>query len=463
MLEDEKPRREASIRDVLRVVFRYKWVLVILFVVSTLVVASINVRSPVLYESEARVLVRRGQLENMVDSRYRYLTWQEEVLSEIEAAKSYTVLARARDILKAKLEEKGLDRKPLIVRGYVQVDVVKESNVLAISYLHRDPVYVVMVTDAVTEAYMEYRETTYDVAKLEEFFSDEIEDVELQMEKLRAARGEFITAENLTFSQDEKHNLETRAMTARTSLDEVRRRINAKSTILKAERDGLENGFVTSVPRDSESSYGDISVILQHKLKLADLRGSRDAMASQFTDKYPPLVSLNNQISGLEAELRAEVESKIVLDEMDLELLRSEESSLLATLTESEEKLKTLADKVGRYQQMELDLESLEGRYKNLRDTQVKTKMSQATSPAWRVTLIAPAQRPVARKTKDYVRMALAPIFSVVIGLGLIFFIESLDHSIKSPADAEESLGLPVLATLYEMKKKAVRGRGRQE
>jgi capsular polysaccharide biosynthesis protein len=80
--------------------------------------------------------------------------------------------------------------------------------------------------------------------------------------------------------------------------------------------------------------------------------------------------------------------------------------------------------------------------------------MSQATSPAWRVTLITPARRPVARKTKDYVRMALAPIFSVVIGLGLVFFIESLDHSIKSPAEAEELTGLPVLATLWEMKKK---------
>jgi capsular polysaccharide biosynthesis protein len=72
------------------------------------------------------------------------------------------------------------------------------------------------------------------------------------------------------------------------------------------------------------------------------------------------------------------------------------------------------------------------------------------------VTLITPARRPIARKTTDYVRMALAPIFSVVVGLGLIFFIESLDHSIKSPADAEESIGLPVLAALWEVKKKSL-------
>ena len=65
------------------------------------------------------------------------------------------------------------------------------------------------------------------------------------------------------------------------------------------------------------------------------------------------------------------------------------------------------------------------------------------------------ARRPVARKTKDYVRMALAPIFSLIVGLGLVFFMESLDHSIKGAADAEESIGLPVLATLWHVKKKS--------
>lgn len=454
MFEKDKPKREASIRDFLRVVFRYKWVLVILFVVSTTVVAAINVRSPVLYESEARVLVRRGQLESMVDSRYRYLTWQEEVLSELESVKSYSVMARAREILKAKLEQKGLDRKPQIARGSVEVAVVKESNVLAISYLHRDPVFVVLVTDAVTEAYMEYREAAYDMEKLEDFFAEEIESVERQMEELRQTRSEFISAENLTFSTDEKHNLETKMSDNEIRLDEVRRSIQMKESILRSERQALEDEFTARIARNPNSSYGEISVIIQHKLKLASLRAERDAMAAQFTEKYPPLAGLISQIAALENELTSELKSKADLDEMDLRLLGDEERDLLSIMADTKAKLETLAEKEGQYQQMELDLESLQERYKDLKATQVKTKLSQATSPAWRVTLITPARRPIARKTKDYVRMALAPIFSVVVGLGLVFFIESLDHSIKSAADAEESLGLPVLASLYEMKKK---------
>jgi len=453
MLEDSRTR-ETSIRDFLRVVFRYKWVLVTLFVVSSSVVAVVNMRSPVLYESEARVLVRRGQLENMVDARYRYLTWQEEVLSELETVKSYAVLARAREILKDKLEEKGIDRKPIIARGSVQVDVVKESNVLAISYLHSDPVYVVLAADAVTEAYMEYRERTYDVEKLEDYFEEEIAAAEREMQELREKISRLVNAEGLTFSDDEKHNLETRISDTEMKLAEVRRDIAAKESVLRAEKRALEEGFATRVPRDPKSSYGEINVIIQHKVKLAALKSERDAMAAQYTDKYPPLASLNSQIEALEREILDEVTSKIELDELDLKLLKSRERDLSRTLEETKAKLATLMEKEGRYRQMQLDLESVQDRYMNLKEAKVKTELSQATSPAWRVTLITPARKPVARKTKDYVRMALGPIFSIVVGLGLVFFIESLDHSIKGPADAEEALGLPVLASLYEVKGK---------
>jgi uncharacterized protein involved in exopolysaccharide biosynthesis len=145
--------------------------------------------------------------------------------------------------------------------------------------------------------------------------------------------------------------------------------------------------------------------------------------------------------------------NKISLEETDLETLRAEEQSLVEALRESEAKLFSIVENEGRYQQMTLDLSALEESYKQLRSTEIQTKITRATSPDWRVTLLMPASRAVARNTKDYVRMALAPVFSIVVGLGLVFFLESLDHSIKTPGDVEEALGVPVLASLWEMKR----------
>jgi uncharacterized protein involved in exopolysaccharide biosynthesis len=450
---EEQQAREISVRDFLRVIFRRKWILITLFTVSTTAVAVMNIRSPVLYESQARVLVRRGQMENAVSARYRYLPWEEEISSELETVKSQTVLRRGEEILKETLEDAGLDRRPLIVRRNVNVEVVMESNVLAISYLHSDPDMAQLGADAVSRAYMEHYQESGNIERVNEFFATEIEGVEGELDELRAARGEFLEEERLTFSNNEQAQLEKRVDESESRLKELRQEIAKRETLLETQRRAVEDGFETRVPKLRESSYGDNSVITQTKLELAKLKAERDAMAAQYTEKYPPLAALNKRIKALESQLRSEVLDKINLEEMDLEILRDEEQTLAQGLAESEGKLLAILEKQGWYRQMELDLETLEDRYRQLKETEIQTKISQATSPDWRVTLLTPASEAVARKTKDYVRMALAPIFSLVIGLGLVFFVESLDHSIKTPADAEEALGIPVLASLWEIKK----------
>jgi capsular polysaccharide biosynthesis protein len=48
------------------------------------------------------------------------------------------------------------------------------------------------------------------------------------------------------------------------------------------------------------------------------------------------------------------------------------------------------------------------------------------------------------------------------VGLGIAFFLESMDHSVKSRAEAEEYLKVPVLATIADAtpprRKKAASG-----
>ena len=48
--------------------------------------------------------------------------------------------------------------------------------------------------------------------------------------------------------------------------------------------------------------------------------------------------------------------------------------------------------------------------------------------------------------------LAIGPFLALVVGLGIAFFMESTDHSIRNRADAEEFLEVPVLATITEMK-----------
>ncbi|HUV37296.1 MAG TPA: hypothetical protein VMX58_10195, partial [Patescibacteria group bacterium] len=70
------------------------------------------------------------------------------------------------------------------------------------------------------------------------------------------------------------------------------------------------------------------------------------------------------------------------------------------------------------------------------------------------VTILNPASPGYRKKTRDYVRMALGPVFSLIVALGFAFFIDNLDHSIKNVSDAEESLNLQVLASFPDRERK---------
>ena len=80
------------------------------------------------------------------------------------------------------------------------------------------------------------------------------------------------------------------------------------------------------------------------------------------------------------------------------------------------------------------------------------TQINRATSPDYTVTLLAPAGSPYAKLTKDYVRMGLAPLMRLVVGFLLAFFLDSLDHSLRTSSDVEQHLGVPVLAALPDSK-----------
>ncbi len=96
---------------------------------------------------------------------------------------------------------------------------------------------------------------------------------------------------------------------------------------------------------------------------------------------------------------------------------------------------------------IDTELAQAETQYEELSKQHMSAKISIASNPEWNVTILSPASPGYQKKTRDYVRMALGPLFSLVVALGFAFFIDNLDHSIKNVAEAEETLGCQVLAS----------------
>jgi capsular polysaccharide biosynthesis protein len=94
----------------------------------------------------------------------------------------------------------------------------------------------------------------------------------------------------------------------------------------------------------------------------------------------------------------------------------------------------------------------LERDYATLTSRKIDAMVSKESSPEWEVVLLSPPSQPVALRTKDYVRLSLGPLLGLLVGIGLAFFFDSLDHSVKTKSEAERILGIPVVASIVDLK-----------
>jgi capsular polysaccharide biosynthesis protein len=91
---------------------------------------------------------------------------------------------------------------------------------------------------------------------------------------------------------------------------------------------------------------------------------------------------------------------------------------------------------------------ALQTQYEALVSSMVDARITRSGRADWNVILLSPASEAYPIRVNDYVRLAILPLFSLVLGIGLAFLVDSLDHSIKDAGDVETYVGLPVLSSV---------------
>src|SRR5262245_62942923 len=96
------PVRQATAREFLAVLFRRKWIILGLFLITTATVVAVAMTTPALYISSGRILVKRGERQSMLrPDRQIFSDWEQELGSEMQIIKSVPVVKRARELLAA--------------------------------------------------------------------------------------------------------------------------------------------------------------------------------------------------------------------------------------------------------------------------------------------------------------------------------------------------------------------------
>ena len=446
-------RGTGGARDFLAVLFRRRWIIGSVFAVTTLTVLAINLSQPLFYESTGKVIVKRGMRDNLLQGYTRTLGWEEELASEVETVKSGAIMSLAQSYYDEQCKVKGKPTTKIAI-DRIEASVQGESNVIAMSYQDRNPEVAMEVTDAVIHAYMEYRKNEYTLKFPKEFFDTEIARTTKELDEWTRRKEAYMAATgtvNLAVEGSADKNF---VSMQETDLANVEKDLAQKRQALKDMYALMASDASVEVPFMSNLNTANDVSILEIKKNLSDARVRLREMETIYVPHARELQQMKNQIEQMEGMLKAEVKTRIALAEAEVRSFEAKAAEVRRAMAQGQSRLSTYPARTARLSDFDTRITALQKNYTELTDAAAQAKIAKATSPDWTVDLLTPAGRPYPKNQRDYVRLALAPIFSLIVGLGLAFFIDGLDATLKSPRETEEALELPVLASLTEHKER---------
>jgi polysaccharide biosynthesis transport protein len=215
-------------------------------------------------------------------------------------------------------------------------------------------------------------------------------------------------------------------------------------TKLKAiPRDQLGVEFATAYPQHSDAE------LAEYAIRLAQAKDRMSQATNDYGEELPAYKlaktlldharqDYENKIDGILSGIETRVEE----DKANLDIIQRKEDAI-------KEERNELAQKYQPYYSARSQLETLR-RERDLLETRLMVEETEEQQPMQNVVVVRNPgrveKRPVSPKST--VIIPLGVIVGLIVGLGLAFFIEYLDTSVKTIDDVERALQAPVLGVI---------------
>ena len=448
-------KKASTVKDFIEVVFRRKWIISGIVIVATSSVVLLNLRETATFQSSAKMLVKRGETQGVFAQYVRTLSWEEEIASQIEMMKSIVVIDRANELL-AEFSPDGYDPPGPVDPGRVNSGVIGTSNVIWLTYESTDPIFCEVAVNSLVNSYKEYYQKNRTPPEMDDFFNSELRILNEEIDSWLDRKEKIFRSWDIIDLEEQSKFLIISRISYQEKLDELVEEIRSKQMIIQRlqelsaaspeERIAGSSSFAESILEQN--------VVLSLRTNLKNLKVSESELKSKFTDENLELVRVRQQIKDAERMIDNEVKTQIVIHSTQLDVIFERERTLKSIIDRLGNESNDYPSKEVEVQRIESNLQQLNENYAKLLGQHLNAKMAIASNPEWTVTILSAATPASQSRARDYVRMALGPIFSIFGALGFAFFIDSLDQSLKNTAEAEESLGLHVLASFPDAKTK---------
>lgn len=447
----DEVRDEMRVQDVLRTLYRHKWLIAAIVLLSAGLAVAYNRQAVRIYEARAQVLIdptsqqvvpMRSPGEDT--GRFDYFVTQLEVLRSRGLAKKtlehLKVLSDNVDTQRGQISELvgGLSVAP-------QKTELGESRIVNISVRSTSAEKAAMLANAHAETYV-----TQNLANLQRGSSDASEFIDEKLAELRRA-----------VSQNESALQSYREREGAISLGEPGQNVTAQAfmqlnqavTTAVTERAELESAYrqlVALEQNHKEDTFPEIAAngaIMKYKDELAALKRQKDVLLETLVPNNPEVQNVDAQIAT--AQLRLSTETAKIVDSIKNKFYaaQAKEKQLRGDLARQQDEVSALNRKSIQYTALQREASSAQQMLENLMGRLKETELS-AQLPTNNIRFHERAEVPGDPiSPKESMNIAIAVLLGLFAATGLVFTLESLNPKVADGGDVVNMFGLPLLGS----------------
>jgi capsular exopolysaccharide synthesis family protein len=246
----------------------------------------------------------------------------------------------------------------------------------------------------------------------------------------------------------------------------IQRLTELNEALTKAESDRMAKEALHKQARDR--NYDSLPLILQNKL-IQDLKQAYIQLDAQymrlsktFKPDYPEMVRLKNQVDTIQKRIDAEVEKIVTSIKNDYESSLRRESLLRAAFQRQKTRAMEMKQKAIQYNILKREADTNRELHNGLLQRMKEAGVSAGIT-ASNIQVVDQAELPTKPfKPNTLLNLLVAIVVGLSFGVGLGFFFEYLDNTVKTPEDVERLIQLPSFGMIpeisYERRRQLDRG-----
>jgi uncharacterized protein involved in exopolysaccharide biosynthesis len=474
-----------SLRDVLTIVFRHQRVVMLSFfgILTGAVLAAVF-HAPE-YRASTKFLIERERLDPVISPgqstppETRGEVTEEELNSEVELIKSADVLRQVvvscgldrgksflTSLFGARDESTRIAKAIKGLESDLKIEVVRKSNIIAVSYAARDPQLAARVLSVLGDAYLKKNVAVHRPPGQFEFFDQETEAYKNNLADAEAKLKTFSTEDGGVAPQMARDISLQKLSEFRASLQQTRAEIASTEERIRA----LEKQANTTPQRlTTQASQTDDAQVLQGlKNTLMTLEMKRTELLTKYQPTYALVQEVDKEIADARASIVAEESKPIRAETTDrnptyswineeLAKAKAEDSGLQAraaaiqaTVSNYEAKTRDLDQKGIVQQDLLRTMKTDEENYLMYQRKREEARMTNALDQT-RILNVAIAEQPVPPtlpSNSPWTALIVGSVMAIMVSLGTAFALDYMDTSFRTPAEVLTELDVPVLGSI---------------